>query len=628
MTLELLAPAKDLETAIAAINSGADAVYIGAEHHGARASASNSIEDIKRLCEYAHRFRVRIYVTLNTLVYDNELEDVRRLIWQLYEAGVDALIVQDMALLEMNLPPIPLHASTQCDIRTPEKALFLQNAGFSQLVLPREMTLEEISEVRKVTNVPLEGFVHGALCVCYSGDCRASFVSGGRSANRGECAQICRLPYSLIDGNGKKIVAGRHLLSLKDLNRLSKLKEMIDAGITSFKIEGRLKSKQYVSNVTAAYSDALNQIVQSSGGALRRSSFGSCSRDFHPDLLKTFNRGYTTYFLDGKKPQAGENGSMLTPKHVGTKVATILGGHSKTINVKSETPLANGDGMGFFDATGTFVGFRVNRFEQGRILLNEPLKDFPKPGTALYRNYDKAWDDRLTSSKSLRTIAVKALLQTTENGIALTLNDERACQITVFAEISPDVAKSPQKEQRLRVLTKTGDTIYRVTEIIDMIPEECFVAASVLTDLRRRAIAALDSAATATYAFERRNPLRDPDTNQPSASQLFGRSELDLHDNVANRLAEQFYRRHGLTIKEYAIEAQPLKNLDREVRVMTSRHCIRRELGLCLKTAQGRAVAEPLTLIPEDSAVRPMRLEFDCQNCQMHVSALPSQKYN
>lgn len=624
MTLELLAPAKDLETAIAAINNGADAVYIGAEHHGARASASNSVEDIKRLCEYAHRFRVRIYVTLNTLVYDNELEEVRRLIWQLYEAGVDALIVQDMAILEMDLPPIPLHASTQCDIRTPEKALFIQNAGFSQLVLPREMTLEEISEVRKVTKVPLEGFVHGALCVCYSGDCRASFVSGGRSANRGECAQICRLPYSLIDGNDKKIVAGRHLLSLKDLNRLSKLKEMIDAGITSFKIEGRLKSKQYVSNVTAAYSDVLNQIVQGSGGTLRRSSFGSCSRDFGPDLLKTFNRGYTTYFLDGKKPQAGENGSMLTPKHIGEKVATVISAKVKTITVKAETTIANGDGLGFFDTTGTFVGFRVNRYEQGRILLNEPLKDFPKPGTALYRNYDKVWDDRLTSSKSLRTIAVKALLQTTDNAIALTFDDERGCQITVFAEISLDVAKSPQKEQRLRVLTKTGDTIYRVTEIIDMIPEECFVAASILTDLRRRAISALNAVASATYTYHTKNEVNEKTIKTPATNH----PDDIVAENIANRLAEQFYRRHGLTPSEKAIEVQPMKNLDKEIRVMTSRHCIRRELGLCLKTKQGHSLTEPLTLIPEDSSVRPMRLKFDCENCQMHVIALPPKKYS
>lgn len=345
--LELLAPARDAATAKVAIDCGADAVYIGAGHHGARAAAGNSIDDIRDVCEYAHRFGVRIYVTLNTLVYDNEIDDVRQLVLDLYGAGVDALIVQDMSLMKMDIPPIELHASTQCDVRTPEKARFMEAVGMSQIVLPREFTLDEIRAVRAVTTVPLEVFVHGALCVSYSGDCRASFVNGGRSANRGECAQMCRLPYDVFDGDGHRVDVDPYVLSLRDMNRLADLADLVEAGASSFKIEGRLKSAEYVCNVVLAYSSALNRIVETNPERYRRASFGRVDTDFVPDVSKTFNRGFTNYFLRGEQPAPASLASMRTPKHVGRRVGRVVRADARSITLNADAELANGDGLGF-----------------------------------------------------------------------------------------------------------------------------------------------------------------------------------------------------------------------------------------------------------------------------------------
>lgn len=613
--LELLAPAKDLATGIAAIDCGADAIYIGAAHHGARAAAGNPVDDIKTLCQYAHRFRVKIYVTLNTIIYDSEIEEVRKLVNELYAAGVDALIVQDMALLEMKTAPISLHASTQCDIRTPEKALFLEKAGFDQLVLPREFSLEQIRKVREVTTVPLEAFVHGALCVSYSGDCRASFVNGGRSANRGECAQICRLPYNLIDGDGNVVVENRHLLSLKDLNRLVYLRQLIDAGVSSFKIEGRLKSVEYVRNVTAAYSEGLNRIVASDPEKYARASCGTAEPGFTPQLDKSFNRGFTSFFISDTQPGAGKLGSHLTPKYVGEVVAKVVDATPRKISITRSADLANGDGLAFFDKKGNFHGFRINRVDSGNVYLSAPLNPLPEKGTVLYRNFDKNFNDNLEKNGGSRYLTVSACLELNGNGISLTLSDCRGCRVKVFMECTTDAARNPQKEFRKSIISKTGGTVYRIEEVIDNIPDHILIKASVLSELRRRAISALDSANNATYPLSLRK-LPDADFSYPE-------TRLDMHGNVANSLAEAFYKKHGVKDISPAVEVAREPSSTEEIRVMTSRYCLRRELGACLKTQGAGKLKGPLTLVSRNGSTLPMRLDFDCANCQMHVTAKP-----
>lgn len=616
--LELLAPARNLSTGIAAIDSGADAVYIGAMHHGARAAAGNSVDDIEKLCRYAHRFRARVYVTLNTLIYDEEIEEVEKLVRDLYKIGVDALIVQDMAFFKMNIPPIPLHASTQCDIRTVEKACFLRNIGFDRIVLPREMTLEEIRSVRESTDVPLEGFVHGALCVCYSGDCRASLVNGGRSANRGECAQICRLSYDLIDGNGKVVMANRHFLSLKDMNRIGHLAEMAEAGITSFKIEGRLKSENYVRNVVSAYSDALNQFVEANNDRFCRASYGSAQLSFRPDVNKAFNRGFTSYFLDDTQPRQAALASMLTPGHVGEKVAEVISVKDRILRVKTFVDISNGDGLAYFDENKKFIGFRVNRVEGDVLHLAKPLTNHPRPGTILYRNYDKAFDDQISGSVARRLINVRMRLDLMTGGIKLTLADERGCQVTEAVEIECDTARMPQREARRRALEKTGDTIYKVSEVVDDVPEDVFIPISALTNLRRRAVEALDSAAAAT--FPTLSAMRHTSSLPKSE---YPKKQVDMHDNVSNGLSRRFYMEHGAEVVEPALEIT-LRHEKKQTptRVMTTRYCLRRELGACLKKPEGRMLKEPLVLKSADGKTHPMALDFDCASCRMHVSAL------
>lgn len=610
--LELLAPARDVETGIAAIDCGADAVYIGAGHHGARAGATNSIADIARLCDYAHRFRARVYVTVNTLVYEDELDDVRSLVGELYRAGVDALIVQDMALLKMDIPPIALHASTQCDTRSPEKASFLQSVGFEQIVLPREMTLDEIRAVRAATDVPLEGFVHGALCVSYSGDCRASLVNGGRSANRGECAQICRLPYTLVDGNGNTLVRDKHLLSLRDMNRMAMLAQMADAGISSFKIEGRLKSADYVRNVVAAYSAALDQVIAANPGRYCRASAGHSDVGFAADVNKAFNRGFTNYFLTDTQPAAHSMASFMTAKHIGEPIAKVRHADRRSITIDTASAFNNGDGIVYFDASGKLTGVRVNNISGNRLLFATDLPAAPTPGTVLYRNFDKSFADKLNAARSRRTIGVKMQLDSTLRGTSLTISDERGCTVTAAADVAQAEARTPQHDVRRRILDRTGDTIYTVTDITDNLGKQ-FVPSSQLTELRRHALELLDHAAAATYVRSLQKKVAD--THAP-----YPKTHLDMHDNVANSLARAFYAEHGATVTENALELDPKKAAD-TMQVMTTRYCLRRELGLCLKTPQGRAVKGPLRLLNADGRTRPMRLDFDCKACRMNVIA-------
>lgn len=622
--LQLLAPARDADTAIVAINHGADAVYMGAPSHGARAAAANSIDDISRACQYAHRFGARIYVTVNTIIYDNELDDVCRMIWDLYHVGVDALIVQDMSLLRMKLPPIALHASTQCDIRTPQKARFLAQAGFGQIVLPRETSLEDIRLYAQAVprGTTLEAFVHGALCVCYSGDCRASLVAGGRSANRGCCAQMCRLPYDLVDADGHVLMRGRHLLSLRDLNRMSDLAAMADVGISSFKIEGRLKSASYVANVTAAYSQALDAVVASSDGRYRRASAGISVPAFTPDVARAFNRGFTRYFIDGTMPGKGETASWDTPKFVGVPVARVIGCRDFGIRVHADTPLANGDGLGYFDANGEYRGFRVNRvsedssqiFPAGHI---EPLR----AGMVLYRNYDKTFEDALARGAERRILVNMSLRRIDDNRISLKVSDIwRMVEVTTVVDGVPyQQARTPQAAVRASLLSRLGDTIYTLAGLSDDINSDEFIPAKTLTALRRHALEMLERDAAAVRPIE----FRRADTADVDA--LDG-LDLTFHDNVANDMAREFYKSHGARNIAPAMEID-MPDRSRPVRVMTCRYCLRREMGACLRTPQGAKLPQQLYLRPLSetisASVRLLRLTFDCAVCRMHVDAMP-----
>lgn len=601
-TIELLSPAKNKQVAIDAINHGADAVYMGAEHHGARASASNSVNDISAVVEYAHRFGAKVYVTVNTLIYDNEISEVEALIRRLYNVGVDALIVQDMGILRMNLPPIALHASTQCDIRTVDKARFLESVGFSQIVLPREFSLEEIRAVHKAVNLPIEVFVHGALCVSYSGDCQASLLVNGRSANRGECAQMCRLPYDLVSADGTILQRGKHLLSLRDLNRSADIAALIESGARSFKIEGRLKDSDYVKNVTAYYRRAIDVVIERSGGKFRKTSSGDVELSFTPSLSKSFNRGFTTYFTHRVSPTQ-KMASLDTPKFVGESVGKVVSCRGKKVTIKGNIKLNNGDGLGYFSDDGAFAGFRVNKVDNNVVFAAENVNI--RQGTLLFRNKDKLWSDLMLTKTASRTIAVSATLRRiSDRRICLELLTADNNEVSLSCDVNPIRAESPQEETRKRVLTKTGSTVYRVTSVIDRLGS-LFVAASVMTEMRRRAFALLDSQIRISHPIALRR--------EEDMSVKYPLTRLTYHDNVANRLATQFYTEHGVVEIDEAAEVEVPEN---DAVVMDTRYCLRRELGCCRREINASRLPDVLYL--RHGTVR-FRLDFDCGNCRMRV---------
>ncbi len=598
-SLELLAPAADKEVAREAILHGADAVYMGGPSHGARRKASNSIEDIRATVEYAHQFRARVYVTVNTLVYEKEIPAVEKLVWDLYRAGVDALIVQDMALLRMKLPPIALHASTQCDTRTPQKARFLEDVGFSQIVLARELSLDEIREVCGAVTVPVECFVHGALCVSYSGRCGASQMSLGRSANRGECAQMCRLPYTLSNGEGRILERDKYLLSLRDFNASAHLEEMIEAGVSSFKIEGRLKDAAYVKNVTAAYRRAIDKVIAAHPDKYRRSSFGESEINFVPALSKSFNRGFTDYFLQGRRPVT--MASLLTPKSMGEEISNV-------------GELNNGDGISFFNSRGEYEGVGVNRVSNGRIISSRRFT-LPK-GATIHRTFDRRWQTLMAGDTAVRTIFVDISID--ENGV--TARDERGVEVRLPLEVEKMEARKRMNPET--VFAKLGNTVYRLRRFENSLYPATFIPASRLTSLRRRLIDVLDEANIATYPFDRRRP-ENLEAKYPDAT-------LDARDNVANSLAERFYSEHGVKRMERALEverqAKPVESgKDKEngmTEVMTTRYCLRRELGVCLRDRSVSPERRKLFCPPLTIATGPhkFRLDFDCARCEMRVS--------
>ena len=605
--IELLAPARDAATAKEAILHGADAVYMGAPSHGARAAATNSLADIAEVVEFAHRFDARVYITVNTLVYDSEIKDVEQMIRDLYLIGVDALIVQEMGILEMDIPPIALHSSTQCDTRDPHKARFLQDAGFSQIVLARELTLNEIHSIYEATDVPLEVFVHGALCVSFSGDCQASFLATGRSANRGECAQMCRLPYDLCDEKGNILIKGKHLLSLKDMNRIDKIEALLDAGASSFKIEGRLKSEAYVKNTVAAYRAEIDRVIAAHPEKYERSSRGVSELTFTPDLDDVFNRGFTEYFLTQRK----ETGiaSFDSPKAIGRPVGKVRQVRGNCITISGDVDLANGDGLGYFDESDTFTGFRLNKVEGNRLFLRKPL-NIPV-GTTIYRNRSKEFDDRMALRTAVRYIPVDMTLRVINPLlIALDIAVDKVTVATAVLDLEKplETANSDQKVARQRVLAKLGDSVYRIQNLTDLAGNN-FIPASTLTALRRKAVDTLNSARRASYPRDYRRAAVDK-------LKLWKEdSDLDCRDNVSNGLARRFYLSAGAKRITPAMEVmKPDLTVDQQV--METRYCLRRELGACLKTKSAGKYPDRLYL---KSGNNRYRLCFDCDKCMMRV---------
>lgn len=609
--LELLSPAKNADIGIAAINHGADAVYIGARSHGARQGAVNSTAEIARLCEYAHKFYAKVYVTLNTLVYEEELKSVEKLIDELYRIQVDALIIQDLGILRMDIPPIALHASTQCDIRNAETAKLYEGLGFSQIVLAREMSLTDIRSVREAVDVPLEAFVHGALCVCYSGCCTAGQRLMGRSGNRGECPQVCRLPFSLTDSKGRKIVENRHLLSLKDMNRLNSLEEMAEAGISSFKIEGRLKGAPYVKNVVSAYRREIDRIIEKSDGKFSRSSEGQSVGTFIPDLSKSFNRGYTEYFLHGKEG-SGKMGSHLTPKMTGEKIGRVKSVRHNffTADLEPGTELNNGDGIGYFTKAGDFHGFRLNKSSEGRYFPLNPEVLELKPGTTLYRNFDKSWNDKVEGDKTERKLEVDIRLrQSSDNKrIFLDLSDGYGHSVTVSAECGNlEKAKSAQESYRSGIFGKLGDTLWQLRDYKDDIGG-LFLPASLLTSLRRNGIEMLERC----RRICRKTDMRRKENPEKVKDAL---RDIESIRNISNHLAENFLADYG-TVR--AIKALEVSSEASGLPVMECRYCLKRELGECPKeNKKGEIQATRGPLYLDTGKVTRYRVEFDCKNCRM-----------
>ena len=586
--LELLAPAKNLACGIAAIDHGADAVYIGAPKFGARAAVGNSIDDIRQLCEYAHQFDAKIYVTLNTIVYDDELEQVRSLIDELAAIGVDAVLVQDMGLLQfMDGKPFEIHASTQTDNRTADKVRWLKQLGFSRAVLARELSAEEIAEIhREVPDIELEVFVHGALCVSYSGICYASQHCFQRSANRGECAQFCRMRFSLVDAEGAEVEHERYLLSLKDMNQSDNLDKLIEAGAVSFKIEGRLKDVAYVKNVTAAYSERLNAYIRKHPDEYCRASKGRCEYTFTPNLNRTFNRGYTTYFVNGRQPDIA---SFDTPKAVGEFVGRVKEIRNDSFNVAGTASFANGDGLCFLNSDRQFEGFRANRVAGNRIF---PFK-MPaglRPGMALYRNNDQEFERILSKPSATRKIAISIALRAVDDGFELSANG-----VTVHFDAEHQLAQKSPRENIVRQLSKLGDTIYECAEVV--VPDDFnfFIPNSQLSDMRRQLIDAMGQAKR--------------EVKQARVGKNPGVKELSYQNNISNHQSAAFYGTNKLSAYE-------LKGGDGPI--MQCRHCLRYSLGYCVKRGGKRPTwREPLSLVLGDG--RRFRLEFDCQHCQMNV---------
>ena len=617
--IELLLPAKDLSTGKTAINHGADAVYIGASAFGARQAAGNSLQDIETLVQYAHLYGSRVHVTVNTVLFDNELEGARKLLWDLYNIGVDAVLIQDLGLLKLDIPPIALHASTQCHNHSVERIQFLEKLGFSRAVLARETDLETIQQIYNQTDIELEAFVHGALCVCYSGQCYISRMMTGRSGNRGECAQICRTRFDLQDANGKTLIHNKHLLSLKDMCRVDYIEEMLKAGIVSFKVEGRLKNESYVKNVTAYYRQRIDSIL---GGHPEHQRVGSGTTRFFftPDLHKTFNREYTSYYIDGYRDPVGAMSSFDTPKAIGEPIGTLeqINGkyyvnpqYLKTISLSGPgrgkelgSAISNGDGLCFINENGELEGFLVNGVEGNRIIPQKPLSAFKC--VKLYRNIDKAFEKVLSGKTAERKIAVDILFEEVTDGVRLTLTDEDGCTVSVKEEVALDPAQQPEKmaETLRTALSKLGSTPFEARTIT--IPKcTAFLRAGFINELKNRVVELLMA--------ERVRHFHPQDVTHPYKPEpLF--QKADYLRNITNEAHKSVYEDFGATDIEYGLD----KTEDYAGKaVMTCKYCLRYELGWCHHRIDGsKAPKDPLFLV---SGKRRFRLEIDCGRCVMMV---------
>lgn len=625
--IELLSPARDADIGIEAVNHGADAVYIGGPAFGARAGAGNDIRDLERLIAHAHRFHSRVFITLNTILRDDELEGARQMAWQVYNAGADALIIQDMGLLELDLPPIQLHASTQTDIRTPKKARFLQDCGLSQIVLARELTAAQIAAVRAATDpqrCAIEFFIHGALCVAYSGQCFISHAQTGRSANRGDCSQTCRLPYQVTDAQGRIVAHDKHVLSMKDNNQSDNLRALIDAGVRSFKIEGRYKDMATVKNVTAHYRRALDELLAARRD-LRPASSGRCSYSFTPQPAQGYNRGGTDYFVNGRQIDIG---AFDSPKHAGLPLGWVMKVDGEGFEIEpddDDATLNNGDALTWWDLQGELQGAAVNTAAavagpggrpRWRVVPAQPpaaLKDL-RAGSAIARNRDMAWERLLARPSAERRIALDLTLACSAGGVELALKDADGHRASVRLD-APQAPARDAARARLQIeqgLAKLGDSIFSARRVRLAGGEPPFLAAAVVNALRRDGIAALEAVrAAALQPLARAQPVVPP--------VAYPEDTLSYLANVYNARAAAFYARHGVRLIEPAYESRQALG---EVSLMITRHCVRFSLSLCPKQAkgvtgvQGTLRADPLTLVHEDLRYT---LRFDCKACEMHV---------
>lgn len=596
--IELLAPAKNKEYGIAAINHGADAVYIAGPKFGAREAAGNEMADIARLADYAHRYYAKAYMVLNTILYDHELEAARRQVYEAYHAGCDALIVQDMGLLEMDLPPIPLFASTQTDNCTPERVKFLQEVGFQRIIMARELSIAEIAAIRQVCSVDLEAFVHGSLCVSYSGRCYISQALTGRSANRGACAQLCRVPYDFYNEKGERIAKQEHLLSMKDLNLSDHLGEMMEAGVSSFKIEGRLKDLSYVKNSTAHYRKKLDAILLQDERYTAASS-GQVTTNFDPDPERSFSRGFTTYFAQGRVAGMNAGAAKSTGKFLGTVNAC----HQKYFTLDRAVSLENGDGICFFTASGQLSGGRVNKVE-GEHIYPLTMTGITK-GAKIFKNYDRLFDKKLASESATRQIRAEVSVVIDEASVQLCAKDEDGVTTQLHFAHAAEPAKNVERAmQSLREqLGKSGGSMFSFALPDIRCDQPYFFPMAEINQWRRELIQAMEQNRSEGYV---RATHRIEANTYP-----YPAKQVDYTANVANKLAEQFYQRHGV---EQAATAYELKGSP-QASLMYNRYCVKYEMGLCPK--QGAKPTGKLYLVYRDQR---LDLQFDCKKCEMTIS--------
>ena len=600
--LELLAPAKDLQTGIAAIKHGADAVYIAADRFGAREKAGNSIDDIEKLVYFAHQYFARVYVTVNTIIYEEELNDVKKLINDLYRINVDAIIIQDFAILNMDIPPIAIHASTQMHNNSSEKIQFLEKQGIERVVLPRELSITEIIDFRANTTAELECFIHGALCVCYSGQCYMSQAITGRSANRGACAQPCRSAYDLVDSDGNILVKNKHLLSLKDLNLSQHIHQLIDAGITSFKIEGRMKDVAYVKNTVAFYSSLINNIISTKPNYKRLSS-GRCEYSFTPDLERTFNRSFTNHFIDGR---ISGQASYHSQKSIGKQLGRVMQVGTGWFTVDSSEPISNGDGLCFFNSKGELNGFLVNSTSQNKIYPNQEPVDL-KTGIIIYRNSDFSFDKALKGESSTRKISVSISVKQDNGKLQFIATDEDLIRHELSIDDNFELAKNPQiaTSNLINQLTKSGETIFQVIKInLDSGIEPKHLAISELNAIRRSLLDGLKLERLRNYSINKRLV--------PTSKLEYPLTSIDFKGNVANSASKEFLKKSGVKNIANAFE---LDVKQEKIELMVTKYCIKYELGLC--PSKQNAKPTKALFLKDNHNIFP--LVFNCNECQMIV---------